>query len=110
MKQQVDITRTNCGQNERSSWPVAEFTHAFVHKHERLIDVMPLVMIVVGTLLCFAPLVTNWYAQWQAKEHVSSMSTQAQGMDPIIIQTLLAQARAYNAQIGFYEDAGQDRL
>ncbi len=65
---------------------------------------IPQIIIVVGLLLCLAPVVSNLYWQHVAQQNVSSFTSTAETIDPKTKQHLLAQARAYNARLGGYED------
>lgn len=65
---------------------------------------VPQLLIVVGLVLCLAPVVSNLYWQQVARENVSSFTSTAEAVDPETKEHLLAQARAYNARLGGYED------
>lgn len=66
--------------------------------------VLPLLLVAVGLLMCLAPVVLNLYAQYQAATNVTTVTDAAEGMDEGERQWLLAQASAYNARLGGYED------
>ena len=67
--------------------------------------VLPLLLVAVGLLMCLAPVALNLYAQYQAATNVTTVTDAAEGMDEGERQWLLAQASAYNARLGGYEDA-----
>lgn len=66
---------------------------------------IPQVLIVVGLLLCLAPVVSNLYWQHVADQNVTTFTDTAEAIDAEDKAYLLAQAAAYNARLGGYEDA-----
>ncbi len=64
---------------------------------------IPQVLILLGLVLCLAPVASNLYWQHVAQENVSSFTSVAEGIDPARKAEILAQAQAYNARLGGYE-------
>lgn len=65
---------------------------------------IPQVLVVVGLVLCLAPVASNLYWQYVAERNVSTFTSVADATDVEEKRFLLAQARAYNARLGGYED------
>lgn len=64
---------------------------------------IPQLLIAVGLLLCLAPVASNLYWQYVAQGTVSSLTATTDAIDPEVKERLLAQAQAYNAQLGGYD-------
>lgn len=76
--------------------------HLRERKRRRSLPI-PQILIVVGLVLCLAPVVSNLYWQHVAENNVSTFTSTAEGLDPEVKSEILAQARAYNARLGGYE-------
>ena len=65
---------------------------------------LPAVIICLGVLMCLAPIATDLYFRITTKSEVTQMTDSSAGVPSEEKQMLLAQARAYNARLGGYED------
>ncbi|MGN0076810.1 MAG: class C sortase [Parafannyhessea sp.] len=66
------------------------------HRRGRLRRALPVLGIVLGLAVLATPLMLDLWEGVRAREAVSSMTDQAEAMDPKVRKELLAQARAYN--------------
>ncbi|MDO4437297.1 MAG: class C sortase [Coriobacteriaceae bacterium] len=64
----------------------------------------PVLLIALGIIMCMAPIATDLFFRIASRNEVNSMSSTAEAVDSAEKQQLLAQARAYNARLGGYED------
>ncbi|MDO4436481.1 MAG: sortase [Coriobacteriaceae bacterium] len=65
---------------------------------------IPQLLIGIGLVLCMVPVLSNVYWQQVAKSNVTTLTDTASALDPAECDYLMAQARAYNARLGGYED------
>lgn len=63
------------------------------------------ILIAIGIILCVLPLATNAVFQFQSGQTVSSFENAALEIDSETKETVLEQARAYNAHFGGYADS-----
>lgn len=66
---------------------------------------VPQALICIGLVLCLVPVASNLYWQRVAAQNVTTLTDTASALDPERCAYLRAQARAYNARLGGYEDA-----
>lgn len=69
---------------------------------------LPQLLIAWGIIMCLAPIVTDLWFRFEASRDVTTLTDVAESVDSQEKLQLLAQARAYNASLGGYEDERTD--
>ena len=69
---------------------------------------LPQLLIALGIIMCLAPVVTDLWFRFEASRDVTTLTDVADSVDSQEKLQLLAQARAYNAYLGGYEDERTD--
>ena len=70
------------------------------HGHNRLGGVLPVIGIIVGLVLLVTPVVLDAWSSWKDSQAISSMSSVSDDADDPERLEQLAQAQAYNEQLG----------